>query len=239
MSTPHINAPLDAFADTILMPGDPLRAKLIAETYLENVVQVTDVRGMLGFTGEFKGRKISVMGHGMGAPSASIYFHELMTTYKVKNFIRIGSCGAIHDDVKLKDLIVAIGASTDSKMNRIRFKDNDFAATANYNMLSECVNTLKTTDINYLVGNVFSSDLFYRPDEEQYDMMARYGILGVEMEVNALYSAAAENHCNAVALCTVTDHIKNHEHLTADERRTELHEMINVALDVALKLPTE
>lgn len=239
MSTPHINAELDAFADTILMPGDPLRAKLIAETYLDNVKQINDVRGMLGFTGYFKNKKISVMGHGMGGPSASIYFHELMTTYKVKNFIRIGSCGAIHDDVQLKDLIVAMGASTDSKTNRIRFKDHDFAALANYNMLNECVNTLKETNVNYKVGNVFSSDLFYRPDPECYDVMARYGILGVEMEVSALYTVAAENNCNAVALCTVTDHIKNHQHLTADERRTELHEMIKVALDVALKLPTE
>lgn len=236
MSTPHINAKPGDFAKTIIMSGDPLRAKLIAETYLEDVKEVTNVRGILGFTGKYKSKDISIMGHGMGAPSASIYFHELMTTYGVKNFIRVGSCGAISDNIQLKDLIVAMGASTDSKINRIRFLDHDLAAIANFDLLQACVEVLKTTTVNYKVGNVFSSDLFYRPNENDYTLMAKYGVLGVEMEVNALYALAAEHQCRALALCTVTDHITQHEHLTADERRTDLHEMVKVALETAIKI---
>ncbi|GMQ48250.1 MULTISPECIES: purine-nucleoside phosphorylase [Vibrio] len=236
MPTPHINANKGDFAETILMPGDPLRAKLIAETYLENPRLVSDVRNVYGYTGTYQGKEISVMAHGMGGPSATIYFHELMTEFGVKNFIRIGSCGAIHDDVKLKDVIVAMGASTDSKINRIRFRDHDYAALADFNMLQNCVSVLSETDMSYRVGQVFSSDLFYRPDFDMYELMAKYGVLGVEMEVNALYSCAAENGCKAIAMCTVTDHITKGEHLTADERRTELHEMINVALKTALTL---
>ncbi|MGO2507909.1 MAG: purine-nucleoside phosphorylase [Vibrio hibernica] len=235
MSTPHINANIGDFAKTIIMSGDPLRAKLIAETYLEDVKEVTNVRGMLGFTGTYKSKKLSVMGHGMGGPSASIYFSELMTTYGVENFIRVGSCGAISDDVNLKDLVVAMGASTDSKINRIRFRDHDLAAIANFELLQACYEVLKTSDATYKVGNVFSSDLFYRPDEDYYATMAKYGVLGVEMEVNALYSLAAEHRCRALALCTVTDHITRHEYLTADERRTDLHEMVKIALETAIK----
>lgn len=234
MSTPHINAELGDFAKTIIMSGDPLRAKLIAETYLDNVKEVTNVRGMLGFTGMYQSKQISVMGHGMGAPSAAIYFNELMTTYQVKNFIRVGSCGAISDDVKLKDLIVAIGASTDSKMNRTRFLDHDFAAVASFDLLQACHEQLQKTAIEYKVGSVFSSDLFYRPDASDYQVMAKNGVLGVEMEINALYSLAAEHQCRALGLCTVTDHITRQEHLSADERRTDLHEMVKVALDTAV-----
>lgn len=236
MSTPHINANPGDFAETIIMSGDPLRAKLIAETYLEDVKEVTNIRGMLGFTGKYKSKAISVMGHGMGAPSASIYFHELMTTFGVKNFIRVGSCGAISDNIHLKDLIVAMGASTDSKTNRIRFLDHDLAAIVNFELLQACYEVLKTTSVTFKVGNVFSSDLFYRPNENDYAVMAKYGVLGVEMEVNALYTLAAEHQCRALALCTVTDHITRHEYLTADERRTDLHEMVKVALETALKI---
>lgn len=168
MATPHINANPGDFAETILMPGDPQRAKYIAENFLDDAVQVTDVRGMLGFTGFYKGKKLSVMGHGMGAPSASIYVHELINHYDVKNLIRIGSCGAIHDDVKLMDLVIAMGASTDSKMNRTRLRDHDFAAIANYDMLRTAVDIAKEKELSVKVGNVFSSDMFYRPDEDFY-----------------------------------------------------------------------
>lgn len=236
MSTPHINAEAGAFADTIIMSGDPLRAKLIAETFLDDAQEVTNIRGILGFTGSYKSKPISVMGHGMGGPSASIYFYELMTTYGVKNFIRVGSCGAISEDVQLKDLVVAQGASTDSKINRIRFRDHDLAALADFSLLQTCYEVIKARPVNYKVGNVFSSDLFYRPDEDYYQTMQRYGILGVEMEVNALYSLAAEQKCRALALCTVTDHIVRHEHLSADERRTGLNEMVEIALETALRL---
>ncbi|WP_428775494.1 purine-nucleoside phosphorylase [Vibrio sp.] len=236
MSTPHINANQGDFAETIIMSGDPLRAKFIAETFLEEAREVTNVRGILGFTGKYKSTPVSVMGHGMGGPSASIYFHELMTHYGVKNIIRVGSCGAISDDVKLKDLVVAQGASTDSKINRIRFRDHDLAALADFGLLQTCYEVIKTRSVNYKVGNVFSSDLFYRPDEDYYQTMQRYGILGVEMEINALYALAAEQNCRALALCTVTDHIIRHEYLSSDERQTGLNDMVEIALETASKL---
>lgn len=236
MSTPHINANANDFAKTIIMSGDPLRAKYIAENYLDNAHEVTNVRGILGFTGTYQAKLISVMGHGMGGPSASIYFHELMVHYGVKNFIRIGSCGAISDDVQLKDLIIAQGASTDSKINRIRFRDHDFAALANFELLRKCYEVIQSKSVKHKVGNVFSSDLFYRPDEDYYLQMQNYGILGVEMEINALYALAAEHNCRALGICTVTDHIINHAHLSSDERQTGLNDMIEIALETALKL---
>ncbi|MDV7105850.1 purine-nucleoside phosphorylase [Vibrio sp. TH_r3] len=234
MSTPHINANKHDFAETIIMSGDPLRAKYIAEKYLDNVREVTNVRGILGFTGVYKSMPISVMGHGMGGPSASIYFHELMAYYGVKNIIRVGSCGAISDDVQLKDLIIAQGACTDSKINRIRFRDHDLAALANFDLLHTCYQVAKQRGVNYKVGNIFSSDLFYRPDEDYYQLMQKYGILGVEMEINALYALAAEHNCRALGICTVTDHIVNELHLSSDERQTGLNEMVEIALETAL-----
>ncbi|MBE1277189.1 MULTISPECIES: purine-nucleoside phosphorylase [Enterovibrio] len=236
MATPHINANPGDFAETILMPGDPQRAKYIAENFLQDAVQVTDVRGMLGFTGFYKGKKLSVMGHGMGAPSASIYIHELINHYGVKNLIRIGSCGAIHDDVQLMDLVIAMGASTDSKMNRTRLRDHDFAALANFDMLRTAVDLAKEKQLSTKVGNVFSSDMFYRPDEDFYPLLAKYGVYGVEMEVSALYSLAAEFGVRALAICTVTDHIIRHEGLSAEDRVTTLNDMIDLALDTAVSL---
>lgn len=236
MATPHINANPGDFAETILMPGDPQRAKYIAENFLEDAVQVTDVRGMLGFTGFYKGKKLSVMGHGMGAPSASIYVHELINHYGVKNLIRIGSCGAIHDDVKLMDLVIAMGASTDSKMNRTRLRDHDFAAIANYDMLRTAVDIAKEKELSVKVGNVFSSDMFYRPDFDFYPLLAKYGVYGVEMEVSAFYSLAAEFGVRALAICTVTDHIIRHEALSAEDRVTTLNDMIGLALETAVSL---
>ncbi len=236
MATPHINANPGDFAETILMPGDPQRAKYIAENFLQDAVQVTDVRGMLGFTGFYKGKKLSVMGHGMGAPSASIYIHELINHYGVKNLIRIGSCGAIHDDVQLMDLVIAMGASTDSKMNRTRLRDHDFAALANFDMLRTAIDLAKEKQLSTKVGNVFSSDMFYRPDEDFYPLLAKYGVYGVEMEVSALYSLAAEFGVRALAICTVTDHIIRHEGLSAEDRVTTLNDMIDLALDTAVSL---
>ena len=236
MATPHINANPGDFAETILMPGDPLRAKFIAETYLENVKQVTDVRNMLGFTGEYKGKRISVMGHGMGIPSCSIYTHELISEYGVKNIIRIGSCGAISEEVKLMDVIVAMGASTDSKINRMRFKDHDFAAIADYNMLEKAVNNARAQNVKVRVGNVFSADLFYTPQPEMFDVMEKYGILGVEMEAAALYGVAAELGANALCILTVSDHIRRHESLSAELRQTSFNDMMQVALATAIEL---
>jgi purine-nucleoside phosphorylase len=236
MATPHINAVPGAFAETMLFPGDPLRAKYIAETFLENVEQVTDVRNMLGFTGTYKGKRISVMGSGMGIPSASIYAYELIKEYGVKNLIRVGTCGAISTDVKVRDVIIAMGACTDSKVNRLRFKDNDFAAIADYNLLSAVVDSAKEHGTKIRVGNVFSADLFYTPDPQMFDVMEKMGVLGVEMEAAGLYGVAHELGANALCVVTVSDHIRTGEKTTSDERQTTFNDMIIMTLDAAITL---
>ncbi|WP_369309875.1 purine-nucleoside phosphorylase [Providencia rettgeri] len=234
MATPHINAEMGDFADVVLMPGDPLRAKYIAETFLQDVRQVNNVRGMLGFTGTYKGRKISVMGHGMGIPSCSIYAKELITDFGVKVIIRVGSCGAVMDDVKLRDVVIGMGACTDSKVNRLRFKDHDFAAIADYELVHNAVEAAKARNVNVRVGNLFSADLFYTPDPDMFKVMEKYGILGVEMEAAGIYGVAAEYGARALAICTVSDHIKTGEQTTSDERQTTFNEMIEIALDSVL-----
>ncbi|MBY6186279.1 purine-nucleoside phosphorylase [Marinobacter hydrocarbonoclasticus] len=234
MATPHINAPEGAFAETVLFPGDPLRAKYIAETFLENVEQVTDVRNMLGFTGTYKGKKVSVMGSGMGIPSCSIYAKELITEYGVKNLIRVGSCGAISTDVKVRDVIVAMGACTDSKVNRTRFKDNDFAAIADYGLLRNVVDAAEKAQIPVRIGNVFSADLFYTPDPEMFDVMEKMGVMGVEMEAAGLYGVAHEYGAKALCVVTVSDHIRTGEATTAEERQNTFNDMITMTLDSLL-----
>ncbi|MDQ5989876.1 purine-nucleoside phosphorylase [Providencia stuartii] len=234
MATPHINAEKGDFADVVLMPGDPLRAKYIAETFLEDVRQVNNVRGMLGFTGTYKGRKISVMGHGMGIPSCSIYAKELITDFGVKVIIRVGSCGAVMDDVKLRDVVIGMGACTDSKVNRQRFKDHDFAAIADYELVHNAVEAAKAKNVNVRVGNLFSADLFYSPDPDMFKVMEKYGILGVEMEAAGIYGVAAEFGARALTICTVSDHIKTGEQTTSAERQTTFNEMIEIALDSVL-----
>ncbi len=232
--TPHINAPAGAFADAVLMPGDPLRAKYIAETFLQDAQQVTNVRNMFGYTGTYKGRRISVMGHGMGIPSCSIYAKELITEYGVKKIIRVGSCGAVRPDVHIRDVIIGLGACTDSKVNRIRFKDNDFAAIADFNLTSAAVAAAKQKGVVVRVGNLFSADLFYTPDVEMFDVMEKYGILGVEMEAAGIYGVAAEFGARALAICTVSDHIRTGEQTSPDERQLTFNEMIEVALESIL-----
>lgn len=231
MPTPHINAQPGDFAETLLLPGDPLRAKYIAETFLEDVVQVTDVRNMLGFTGTYKGKKVSVMGSGMGIPSCSIYAKELYTDYGVEKIIRVGSAGAVSETVRLRDVIVAMGACTDSRVNRTRFGDNDFAAIADYQLLRAAVDAAEARNIPVKVGNVFSADLFYTPQPESFDLMEKHGVLAVEMEAAGLYGVAAE--CGKAALCVVTisDHIRTGEQTTSDERQTTFNEMIELTLE--------
>lgn len=236
MATPHINAAPGAFAETILFPGDPLRAKYIAETFLENVEQVTDVRNMLGFTGTYKGTRISVMGSGMGIPSASIYAYELIKEYGVKNLIRVGTCGAISTDVKVRDVIIGMGACTDSKVNRLRFKDHDFAAIADFDLLSAVVDSAKKHGTQIRVGNIFSADLFYTPDPQMFDVMEKMGILGVEMEAAGLYGVAHELGAKALCVVTVSDHIRTGEKTTSDERQTTFNDMIIMTLDAAITL---
>jgi len=234
MATPHIGAEMGAFADVVLMPGDPLRAKYIAETFLDDAVLVNEVRGMLGYTGTYKGRRISVMGHGMGIPSCSIYTKELITEFGVKKIIRVGSCGAVSPDVKLREVVIGMGACTDSKVNRLRFKDHDYAAIADFDMVRNAVDAAAAQGIPTRVGNIFSADLFYTPDPTMFDVMEKYGILGVEMEAAGIYGVAAEFGAKALAICTVSDHIRTHEQTTAEERQTSFNDMIIIALESVL-----
>lgn len=228
--TPHINARLGAFADVCLMPGDPLRARHIAETFLEGAEQVTDVRNVLGFTGTYQGLRVSVMGSGMGIPSASIYYKELITEYGVRNLIRVGSCGAISREVQVRDIVIGMGACTDSKVNRMRFKDHDFAAIADYELLENAVNAARAMHLSVKVGNLFSADLFYYPDPSMFDIMEKYGVLGVEMEAAGLYGVCAEFGAQGLAICTVSDHIRTGETLSSEDRQSTFNEMIDVAL---------
>ncbi|HAA45240.1 MAG: purine nucleoside phosphorylase [Halomonas sp. 54_146] len=235
MATPHINAEMGDFADTVLMPGDPLRAKYIADTYLENVRQVNDVRNMFGYTGTYKGREISVMGHGMGIPSVSIYAKELITDYGVKSLIRVGSCGAVRDDVNVRDVVIGMGASTDSKVNRMRFNDHDFAAIADFELIQHAVAAAKARNVPVKVGNMFSADLFYNPQTEMAELLKRYGIVGVEMEAAGLYGVAAEFGARAMTICTVSDHILKGDSLSSADRQTTFDDMMLIALDTVLR----
>lgn len=234
MATKHMNAAPGDFAETVLMPGDPLRAQYIAETYLKDVRRVTDVRNMWGFTGTYKGQPVSIMAHGMGIPSVSIYCTELITEYGVKRVIRVGSCGTTHPDVKLRDIIIAMGASTDSNCNRMRFGGYDLAALASFDLVAKAVDAAKRGDVRYHVGNLFSADLFYTPDPDMFATMAKYNIYGVEMEAAGIFPIAAENDVEALAICTVSDDINSGAALTSDERATTFDEMIQVALETAV-----
>ena len=234
MATPHISAGKGAFADTVLMPGDPLRARYIAEHFLQDAQQITAVRNMYGYTGFYENQRVSVMAHGMGIPSCSIYAKELITEYGVKKLIRIGSCGAVRMDVKLRDVVIGAGACTDSKVNRIRFKDNDFAAIADFGLTQAAVQAAKALGVKARVGNLFSADLFYTPDVTMFDVMEKYGILGVEMEAAGIYGVAAEYGARALTICTVSDHIRTHELTSAEERQLTFNEMIKVALEAVL-----
>lgn len=234
MATPHINAERGDFADVVLMPGDPLRAQHIATTFLDNVREVNRVRGMLGYTGSYKGRAISVMGHGMGIPSCSIYTKELITDFGVQQIIRVGSCGAVRSDVNVRDIVIGMGACTDSKVNRMRFKDHDYAAIADYDMVRHAADAAAAAGHKVRVGNLFSADLFYSPDPQMFDIMEKYGILGVEMEAAGIYGVAAEFGARALSICTVSDHIRTGVALSAAERQTTFNEMIEIALESVL-----
>lgn len=229
--TPHLEAAPGEFAETVLMPGDPLRAQHIAETFLDNVQQVNGIRGMLGFTGEYKGTAVSVMGSGMGIPSISIYAKELWTEYGVQNIIRVGSCGAVHSDIKLRDVLIGTGACTDSKVNRSRFNGHDFAAIADFELARKAVAAAERLKIPVRTGNLFSADLFYSPEPEMFEVMESMGILGIEMEAAGLYGCAAECGKSALAICTVSDHIRTGESTTSEERQTSFNEMVRVTLE--------
>lgn len=233
----HIGAKPGDIAETILLPGDPLRAKYIADTYLENVVQYNNVRGMLGFTGTYKGKRLSVQGTGMGVPSISIYTHELMNDYGVQNLIRVGTCGAIQKDVHVRDVILAMSASTDSSLNRVRFNNSiDFAPTANFQLLYTAFGVAKSTGVDVKVGNIFTADTFYNEDDEAVKKWAAYGVLALEMETAALYTLAAKFGRKALTVLTVSDHVLTGEATSADEREKTLNQMIEIGLNTAAEI---
>ena len=234
MTTPHIKAELGDFAETVLMPGDPLRAKFIAENFLDDAKCITQVRNMFGYTGSYKGKAISVMGSGMGVPSISIYATELYKDFGVENIIRIGSCGAVRDDIKIRDIIIGMAASTDSRVNRMRFNECEFAACADFGLLQKVANTAQKLNQKIHVGNIFTADLFYTPQPEMFAIMEKHGILAVEMEAAGLYGVAAEYGKKALTVLTVSDHIKTGEQTTADERETTFKDMMELTLESIL-----
>ncbi|MBB1292307.1 purine-nucleoside phosphorylase [Pseudoalteromonas sp. SR44-5] len=231
MSTPHIDANNGDFAQTVLMPGDPLRAQYIAENFLDDAVKVTGVRNMYGFTGTYKGKPVSIMGSGMGIPSMSIYARELIVSYGVKNLIRIGTCGGIGSDIKIRDVIFAQGASTDSNVNRARVRGYDFSAIADFDLLLNGVNAAKELGIKAKVGNVFTTDTFYQADNSFYQELDKLGMLAVDMETAGLYGVAAEYGAKAMALFTVSDHVITGEATPSEERQSTFNEMVKIALE--------
>ena len=234
MST-HIGAEPGDIAERVLMPGDPLRAKWIAETYLEGAKCYSTVRNMFGFTGTYQGVAVSVQGSGMGMPSCAIYTHELINEYGVKTLIRVGSCGAITDNLALRDVIAASGSCTDSAMNRMRFSGLiDYAPVANFFLLRAAVDAAERRGIEMHVGPILAADAFYTDRPDLYDALADYGVLAVEMESAALYTIAARFKARALTLLTVSDHIKTGEHTTAQEREQTFGQMVEIALDAAI-----
>jgi purine-nucleoside phosphorylase len=231
MPTPHISAERGDFAPSILLPGDPLRAKHIADNFLDEVKLVNEVRNMLGFTGTYHGIPVSVMGTGMGIPSASIYATELITVYGVERLIRVGSCGGILPTIKLRDVILAIGACTDSGVNRARYGGLDFAAVADFRLLQAAAEAAAAKGIEVRVGNVHSADLFYNPDPAAFDRMESMGVLAVEMEAAGLYGVAAEKGGRALTIATVSDHVRTGESTSPEERQQTFDEMVEIALE--------
>ena len=234
--TPHIKATPDDFAKTVLMPGDPLRAKFIAETFLENAKLVNNVRGIHGYTGEWKGQRVSVMASGMGMPSIGIYSYELFNNFGVENIMRIGSAGAMSESVKVRDIIFGMGACTNSNYAVQYNLQGAFAPIASYDMMKVAIEEADKLGARYVVGNLLSSDTFYNADAEATMKWAKLGVLGVEMEAAALYMNAAYLGKRALAICTVSDHIITGEALDADARQNSFTEMMEIALNTAIRL---
>lgn len=233
MSTPHIEAKKGEIAETILLPGDPLRAKFIADTYLEDVKQFNGVRNMFGYTGKYKGKEISVMGTGMGVPSIGIYSYELIHTYGVKNLIRVGSCGAIQKDLNLYDVILGIGASTNSNYAHQYNLPGSYSATASFELLDKAKKAADEKEIPVRVGNILTSDTFYSADDTEVERWAAMNVLAVEMEAFALYCNAATAGVNALCVLTVSDSIVNDEQTTPEERQKSFTKMMEIALELA------
>jgi len=229
----HIEAKKGDIAETILLPGDPLRAKWIAETFFENPVCFNKIRNMFGYTGLYKGKKVSVMGTGMGVPSISIYAHELINEFDVKNLIRVGSAGSYQEHVKIRDIVLAMAASSNSGLNELRFDGADYAPTASFELFIKAVEAAKNKNIAIKAGNVFTSDAFYADAFESYKKWSKFGVLCVEMETAGLYTIAAKHDVNALAILTISDSLVTGERTTTKERETTFKEMIEIALELA------
>lgn len=229
----HIEAKPGDIADTILLPGDPLRAKWIAETFLQDSFCFNKVRNMFGYTGLYNGKHISVMGTGMGVPSISIYAHELINDYGVKNLIRVGSAGSYQEDVKIRDIVIAMAASSNSAVNELRFGGADYAPTADFGLFIKAIEIAKAKNINVKAGNVFTSDVFYADDFESYKKWSKFGVLCVEMESAGLYTVAAKHKVHALSLLTISDSLVTGERTTSKERESTFKGMVEIALELA------
>ncbi len=229
----HIEAKEGEIASTVLLPGDPLRAKYIAENFLTDAICYNEVRGMYGYTGTYKGKRVSIQGSGMGIPSISIYLNELITSYKAENLIRIGSCGSMQANIKIRDVVLAMSASTDSHINKIRFNGMDYASTANFNLLKKAYDVAFKKDIPVKVGSVLTTDTFYNDDPNSWKHWANYGVLAVEMETAVLYTLAAKFKVNALSILTVSDSLVTREETTSEERQKTFNQMVEVALELA------
>ena len=234
METPHINAKKNDFSELMIMSGDPVRIQYIADNFLENAIQVTNTRCMFGYTGYYKDVMISVMSHGMGIPSAAIYIEELIKIYNVKKIIRVGTCGTTQKKIFLKDIIIALGASTDSNFNRMRFQNYDFSAIANFDMVYQAFNIAKKKNINIHIGNFFTTDNFYTRNNNFYDLLNKYNILGIDMETAGLYSISAEYCIPSMSICAVSDHIRFNDKLSIEEREFSFKNMIQIALETII-----
>lgn len=231
MGTPHNSAAKEDVAKSVIMPGDPLRAKFIAENFLEEVVCINEVRNMLGYTGTYRGKRVTVMGSGMGMPSMGIYSYELFSMYDVDKIIRIGSAGALRDDVKLRDIVIAMGTSTNSNYAAQYKLPGTFAPLADFELLCTAVEAAKREGLPVKVGNMLSSDVFYTPDSTDNDKWKAMGVLAVEMETAALYMNAAKLGKKALGIYTISDHLYRDEALSAQERQTNFREMMKIALE--------
>lgn len=231
----HIGAEPGEIAETVLLPGDPLRAQWIAETYFEDASCYTTVRNMLGFTGTYQGRRLSVQGTGMGQPSLAIYAHELLTEYGARTLVRVGSCGSLAAHVNVRDVVIAMTACTDSAMNRLRFEGLDYAPAADYGLLRRAADAAEAAGVPTHVGSIMSGDSFYTDRPELTERLAEYGVLAIEMEASALYTLAAKHGARALAICTVSDSLVTGEHTSAEERERTFGDMVALALRAVIE----
>lgn len=229
----HLEAKPGDVAGTVLLPGDPLRARHVATHLLDGAVCYNEIRGMYGYTGEYKGKRVSIQGTGMGVPSISIYAEELISSYGVRKLIRVGSCGSIREEVKLRDVLLAIAASTDSRVNQLRFEGRDFAPSASFSLLKKAHDAAVEKGLPVRVGPILTTDLFYHDDADFWKMWASYGILALEMETAALYTLAAKHGVEALSILTVSDDLVREEKVSPEDRQTSFTQMMELALEIA------